>query len=174
MNRKLSHVKSYAAVLTHAAVGVAVIVGSSSPAFGQARGLEGVWGIVTQERNCTTNAAMGTPTRALVTYQSGGTLSENRYIPVFAIGQLSDTHGIWSHDGGATFSTRLVTMIQFETAPGTPPGSPGFQAGWMVNTQTITMSGPDTFTSTGSTQFFNLNREVWRVGCASRVGERLK
>jgi hypothetical protein len=129
---------------------------------------------VTQERNCTTNAALGPPTRALVTFNTGGTVSEDRSIPVFATGQLSGTHGIWNHDGGASFSTRLVTIVHFETAPGTPTGSPGFQAGWLVNTQTITMSGPDNFTSTGSGQFFNLNREVYRVGCATRVGERLK
>jgi hypothetical protein len=174
MRTKRSNSKSYAAVLANAAVVAVVIAGSASPVLAQARGLEGVWGVVTQERNCTTNAALGPPTRALVTYHTGGTLSENRSIPVFATGQLSDTHGIWSHDGGATFSTRTVTMVQFETAPGTPAGSPGFQAGWLMNAQTITMSGPDNFTSTGSGQFFNLNREVYRVGCASRVGERLR
>jgi hypothetical protein len=62
-------------------------------------------------------------------------------------------------------------MVNFDTAPGT---SPAFQAGWQIATQTITLTGPDNFTMTGSSQFFNLNREVYRVGCASRVGERFK
>jgi hypothetical protein len=44
----------------------------------------------------------------------------------------------------------------------------------MVGTQNFVLIGPDSFTQTGSTQFFNLNREVYRVGCASRVGERFK
>jgi hypothetical protein len=158
--------------MTRAAVGVAVVLGLAGPAFGQSRGLEGVWGVVTQERNCTTNAALGPPTRALVTYHGDGTVSESRYIPVFAVGQLSDVHGNWSHIGGATFTARTVLMINFDTPAGGPPGLPVFQAGWMVGTQNFVLTGPDSFDMTGTTYFFNLNREVYRVGCASRVGER--
>jgi hypothetical protein len=160
--------------MTNAAAGVAVLLGLAGPAFAQARGLEGVWGIVTQERNCTTNAALGSPTRAMVTYHADGTLHESRYIPVFATGQLSEVHGTWSFAGGGTFATRNVTMINFDTPAGTPPGLPTFQAGWMVGVQNVVLTGPDSFTMTGTTQFFNLNREVYRVGCASRVGERFQ
>ena len=156
------------------AVGVAVILTWAGSAFAQGRTLEGVWGVVTQERNCTTNAPLGPPTRALVTYDAGGAFSDSRNIPVFLPGQLSETHGLWRHDGGQTYATRFITMINFDSAPGTPPGSPGFQAGWIVGAQTITLTGPDTFTSTGRSEFFNLNREVWRVGCASRTGERFR
>jgi hypothetical protein len=63
-------------------------------------------------------------------------------------------------------------MIQFDTAPGTLPGSPGFQAGWQMATNTIELSGPDSFTSTGVCEFVNLSGQVYRVGCASRVGGR--
>ena len=65
-------------------------------------------------------------------------------------------------------------MANFDSAAGTPPGSPGFQAGWLIATQSLALTGPDSFTMTGSTQFINLNREVYRVGCASRVGERFR
>ena len=166
--------RTLGAAMARAAVGVAVLVGAASPAFGQARTLEGVWGIVTQDRNCATNAAQGPPTRALATYHLGGTLDESRYIPVFALGQLSESHGTWSHDGGLTYTGRVVTMIHFDTAPGTPPGLPVFQAGWMIATQTITLTGADSYTMTGVTQFFNASREVVRTGCASRVAERFK
>jgi hypothetical protein len=101
-------------------------------------------------------------------------VDESRYIPVFALGQLSAGHGIWGHDGGAKFVGRVVTMVQFDTPPNPPPGSPVFQAGWLVHTQFITMSGSDSFTMTGSGQFYNLAREVYRTGCASRTGERFK
>ena len=172
--RTHSNWRSWSAAVVRGAFGAAVLLGATSPAFGQAKGLEGVWAVTTQERNCTTNAPLGPPTRALVTYHTGGTVDESRYIPVFALGQLSTGHGTWAHDGGATFVGRVVTMVQFDTAPNTPPGSPGFQAGWLVNTQFITMSGRDSFTMTGSGQFYNLNREVYRTGCASRTGERFK
>jgi hypothetical protein len=174
MTTTLSHRRSRAAGLVRAAVTVAVLLGVTNTAFGKARTLKGVWGVVTQERNCATNAPIGPPTRALVTYHSGGTVHESRYIPVFAAGQLSEGHGIWSHDGGLTYAVRVVAMVQFDTPANTPPGSPGFQAGWQIATQTIRLSGPDSFTMTGISQFFNSNREVYRTGCASRVGERLK
>jgi hypothetical protein len=171
MNPKLR--SRFRAAAARSAVAGAIVLASAGTALGQGT-LEGIWGVVTQERNCTTNAAMGPPTRALVTYNAGGTVGESRYVPVFAAGQLSEGHGIWRHEGGPTYTGRVVTMVTFETAPGTPPGSPGFQAGWQIATQTITLTGPDSFTMTGSSQFFNTNREVYRVGCASRVGERFK
>jgi hypothetical protein len=172
MTRTLSTLKFCGAVMARAAIGVAVLLGSAGAVFAQP--LAGVWGVVTQDRNCTTNAPMGSPTRALVTYHVDGTVSESRYIPVFAPGQLSEGHGTWSSSGGSTYTGRVVTMVTFDTAPNAPPGSPVFQAGWQVATQTITLTGPDSFTMTGSSQFFNLNREIYRAGCASRVGERFK
>jgi hypothetical protein len=172
MTNMLGNSRRLVTAMARTVVGAAMLVGSTSPVFAQARALEGVWGIVTQDRNCATNAAQGSPTRALVTYHLGGTLDESRYIPVFAPGQLSESHGTWSHDGGLTYTGRVVTMIHFDTAPGTPP--PVFQAGWMIATQTITLTGADSYTMTGVTQFFNANREIVRTGCASRVAERFK
>src|SRR4029453_10387093 len=136
--------------------------------------LEGAWLIVTQQRNCTTNAPIGLPHPALVTYHAGGTLSDSSDVPAFAVGQRSEGHGIWSHDGGLTYAARWVAMIQFDTAPGTPPGSPGFQAGWQVATNAIELSGPDTFTSTGRSEFVNLSGQIYSVGCASRIAERFR
>ncbi len=174
MTNMLSRRTLCGAIMARAAAVIAVMLGLTSPAFAQGRTLEGVWGVMTQDRDCTTGAARGTPTRALITYSFGGIVSESRYLPVFPVGQLSESHGIWNFAGGTTYEGRVVTMINFETAAGTPPGSPGFQAGWMLASQTITMTGPDSFTMTGSTQFFNLDRVVYRVGCALRVGERLR
>ena len=174
MNRVLCSPREKIAASARVVLAIALVFALTGTARGQGRTLEGVWGVLTQNRNCATNAPIGPPTRALVTYHLGGTLSESRNIPVFAVGQQSESHGIWRHDGGLTYTGRVVTMINFETALNTPPGSPGFQAGWQVATQTITLLGPDNFTMTGVSQFFNLNREVYRVGCASRVGERFQ
>jgi hypothetical protein len=159
------------AIMTRAAVAVAVLLGLASPAFAQARALEGVWAVATQDRNCATNAPQGSPTRALVTYHADGTVSESRHIPVFATGQLSESHGIWNHDGRGNYQGRVVTMINFASAAGT---APSFQAGWMLATQTIALVGPNAFTMTGSTDFYNLDLQVYRVGCATRVAERLR
>jgi hypothetical protein len=126
---------------------------------------------VTQERNCSTGAAIGPTTRALVTYHAQGTVSESRYIPVFALGQLSDGHGTWRRDGDNTFIGRVVTMVQFDSPPNTPPG---VQAGWQIASQTISLQDKDSFTMSGSSEFVNLAGEVYRVGCATRVGQRFR
>jgi hypothetical protein len=173
MSETVFQMKRHGAPLAKIMVSAAVLLSITST-IAEAQTLQGVWGVLTQNRDCATNAAIGPPTRALVTYHLGGIVSESRNIPVFALGQQSESHGMWRHDGGLTYTGRVVTMINFETAPNTPPGSPGFQAGWQVATQTITLSGPDNFTMTGVSQFFNLNREVYRVGCASRVAERFQ
>jgi hypothetical protein len=174
MTRTRLQRESWVAVAARTAVGAAVLLGPVGPAFGQAHGLEGVWGVTTQERDCVTNVPRGAPTRALVTYHKGGTVDENRHVPVFAVGQLSNGHGNWVHDGHATFVSRVASMVNFDTPLPAPPGVPTFVAGWQIATQITTMTGPDSFTTVGTSQFYNLNRELVRVGCASRVGERFK
>jgi hypothetical protein len=42
--------RSCVAVMARTAAGVAMLLGLTSPVFGQARGPEGVWGVVTHER----------------------------------------------------------------------------------------------------------------------------
>lgn len=174
MTRTCLQRESWAAVVARAAVGAVVLLGPVGPAFAQAHGLEGVWGVTTQDRDCATGVPRGVPTRALVTYHKGGTVDESRHIPVFAIGQLSNGHGNWQYDGGATFVSRVVSMVNFDTPLPVPPGFPAFVAGWQIATQIITMTAANSFTMVGSSEFYNLNRELVRVGCASRTGERFR
>ena len=174
MKMTLSGSKLGVGAMAGTAVVVALLFGMASPVFAQARTLEGAWLVVTQQYNCTTNALIGAPHRALVSYHAGGTLSDSSAVPSFAVGQRSEGHGTWRHDGGQTYAIRWVAMLQFDTAPNTPPGSPGFQAGWQVATNTVVLSGADTFTSTGVSEFINLAGEVYRTGCASRNAQRFK
>lgn len=160
--------------LMGAAAGIGLLLAVPSAAPAQAMTLQGVWIVVTQQRNCTTDAPIGAAHRALVSYHAGGTLSDSSAVPSFAIGQRSEGHGTWRHDGAQTYAVRWVAMLQFDTAPNTPPGSPGFQAGWQVATNTVTLSDADTFTSTGVSEFLDLSGHVYRTACASRVGERFR
>lgn len=174
MKRPVSRSQFRVGMIARAAAGAALMLGAATPAFAQAMTLQGAWLVRTQNRNCTTNAPIGTPHQAIVSYHAGGTLSDSSNVPVFAVGQRSEGHGIWRHAGGHTYTADWVAMMQFETAPGTPPGSPGFLAGWQVAANTITLTGPDSFTSVGVSNFVNLSGEVYRVGCASRTAERFK
>ena len=164
----------FGTALIAAAAGLTSIVATDSPAFAQGMTLQGVWIVSTQQRNCQTDAPIGPPHRALVSFHAGGTLSDSSAVPTFAIGQRSEGHGVWGHNGGHTYTANWVAMIVFETAPNTPPNSPGFVAGWQKATNAIELTGPDSITSNGVSQFVNLAGEVYRVGCASRVGARFK
>jgi hypothetical protein len=155
-------------------VGAAMVLGIASADVVHAQPLEGVWSVVTQPVNCTTNAPVGPPERGLVTYHQGGTFSESSGGLAFAPGQRSPGHGTWGPSGGLAYAGRLVAMILFETAANTPPGSPGFQAGWLVATHSIVLSGFDRFSATATVQFVNLDRTVYRNACATRAGERFK
>lgn len=173
MSRTDSDSKFGVGVRALMAFGVVLVAGVGTASAQGAR-LEGVWAIVTQERNCATGVAIGPTTRAMVTYNAGGTLTESTSIPVFAVGQRSDGHGTWSPSGAGRFAARTATMILFDTAPGTPPFSPGFQAGWQVATNVMSLSGPDAFTAVGSSQFYDVNRAFYREGCVTRTGTRFR
>jgi hypothetical protein len=151
----------------------AIWVASGTPAFAQAsQPIEGIWAVTITQRDCTTGTVIGAPFRALVTFHQGGTVSESGATPAFAPGQRSIGHGNWTHLGGASFVERTALMILFDT-PANPP-SPGFQAGWQVVNQTITLVNANSFTSVGQSVFYDLNRQPYRVACASRVGERFR
>jgi hypothetical protein len=150
----------------------ALAVAAANPAFAQARTLTGTWLVVTQQVNCATDVAVGPPHRALVTFHKGGTLSDTSVVPSFQLGQRTEGHGIWAHDGGQTYIARWTAMITFNSPAGSPP--PSFQAGWQVATNTITLEDRDAFTSRGTSEFFNLADEKYFVGCASRTGTRFR
>jgi hypothetical protein len=148
-----------------------------SPDLALAQGgapLVGVWGASIQPRDCATGAALGPPIRALYTYHQDGTVLVSPGALAFMPGQRSVGHGTWTHSHGGMFVERVVALILFTTSPGTPMGSPGFQAGWEVNTATITMTDADHFTSTGGAQFFDTNRQQYRSSCPTRTAERFK
>jgi len=136
--------------------------------------LVGVWGASIQLRDCASGAAIGPPIRALYTYHQDGTLIQSPSATAFQPGQRSVGHGTWSVGAGGTFAERVVALIVFTTPPGTPAGSPGFQAGWEVAAATITMTDPDHYTASGGARFFDTERREYRSACTTRTAERFK
>ena len=149
-------------------VAVAVLLGFPTPSIAQPapQMLEGVWAVASTPRDCTTGSVLGPPIRALMTFHQGGTLTESAALLLFAPGQRSSSHGVWTHTTGLTFRERTVTMILFDGGP--------FQAGWTLTTHDIVVSDANNFSSTGTTGFYDLNRQFLRAVCASRTGERFR
>lgn len=148
-------------------IAAVVIFGLATPRLAHAQAsIEGVWAITGTPRDCATGAVLGAPVRALLTFQQGGTVTESLALLLAQPGQRSSGHGVWTQTGGATFVGRVATMIQFD--------SPVFQAGWTVETQTITMTNANNFNSVGDVLLYDINRQFIRRICSSRVGERFR
>lgn len=148
--------------------------------------LVGAWAVQVTLRNCDTNAPMGSFT-SIVSFHRGGTLSESTGSLAFQSGQRSEGHGAWKHLRGRTFSQHVIALILFPSDPNLPgqqppappfdpskPISPGFSAGWQTISHRVRLTGPDSFESSGTTEFFDSNGQSYRTGCSTAVGQRFE
>jgi hypothetical protein len=141
----------------------------------------GTWAVQVTVRDCASNAAQGPPFNSLVSFHSGGTMSESAGSLAFAPNQRSPGHGAWTREGQRTFGQRMIALMLFDTPPNLPgpgfdptrPVSPGFFAGWQTITHTVRLRG-DQFTSAGTTEFFRADGTSYRTGCSSAVGQRFE
>jgi hypothetical protein len=144
----------------------ALLLGFASAVSAQPPTLQGAWAVTITPRDCVTNAPLPVPPfRTLLTFHGDGTSTESVATVSFAPGQRSIGHGTWTHDGGLTYRERTVAMILFDAGI--------YQAGWQVITRNITLTDANRYTSSGPSQFFDVNRQLYRTACASSVGERL-
>ena len=147
-----------------------------------AQGLEGTWLVQVTLRNCASSASLGS-FNSLVTFHEGGTLSETTSSSTFAIGQRSPGQGNWTFDGRRTYTQRMVSLINFDTAanlPGTPgfnaslPVSPGFFAGAVTVTHTLELVDANHAASSGTNEFYRADGTSYRTGCSSAVLTRFE
>lgn len=145
--------------------------------------LVGVWGIQVTLRNCTTNAPLGPAFNSLVTFHGDRTISEAAGSVTFAPGQRTPGHGGWTRESRRTYRQSMIALLLFSTPPnlpGTPgfvptlPVSPGFSAGWVTVDHLLTMGDKDHLSSLGTNAFYDVDGNVYRTGCSSAVGERIK
>jgi len=143
--------------------------------------LVGTWGVKVTLRDCATGAPLGPPFNSLVTFHSGGTISESAASLAFAPGQRSPGHGTWARTHGHAYGQEMIALVLFDTAPnlpGTPtfdptkPVSPGFFAGWLTVSHTVRFTTVDRIASEGTNSFYRTNGELYRSGCSTATGER--
>ena len=77
------------------------------------RGIVGVWSAQATLRNCQTNAPLGPPINALLTFHADGTLSESLGAISFAPGQRTEGHGSWRRIGRRTYTFSLAALLLF-------------------------------------------------------------
>jgi hypothetical protein len=155
---------------------------NSAHASGLDPRVTGTYAVDVTLRDCASGAPTGPPFASLVTLHAGGTISESAGGRAFAPGQRSPGQGTWRRIGAHTYSQEMIALIVFDTPanlPGTPtfdptrPVTPGFQAGWVSISHTITFSDRTHATSSGTNAFYTLAGVQYRAGCSTAVLERV-
>ena len=127
-----------------------------------AASLVGTWRITAQLVNCSTGQPIGKPFQSLLSFALGGTETDTTVTTVLLPAVRSPGHGVWSAQGGRTYSTSSTAFITHD--------------GVLVQTQTVTqfieMEEDDLYTSTAKVEFFDLSGALLRTGCATAVGHR--
>jgi hypothetical protein len=136
--------------------------------------LVGTWRVTVQLHDCATEAPIGPPFASLLTFNEGGTMAGSTTNPGFAVAQRGPDQGIWSRTARGTFSAKSVAFLYFTTPPN-PPFNPGFQAGTQELAQAIVFDhSSNEFKSVATTEFFDVNGNSYRKGCASAVAQRFE
>jgi hypothetical protein len=136
--------------------------------------LVGTWRVTVQLHDCAIGAPIGPPFASLLTFNQGGTTAGSTTNPGFAVAQRGPDQGIWSRTARGTFRAKSVAFLYFTTPPN-PPFNPGFQAGTQELTQAIELDqASNEFKSEATTEFFDVNGNSYRKGCASAVAQRFE
>lgn len=138
------------------------------------KSLVGTWRVTVQLYDCETEAPIGPSFASLLTFNQGGTMTGSTTNHGFAAAQRGPDQGIWSRTARGTFSAKSVAFLYFTTPPN-PPFNPGFQAGTQELTQEIELDqASNEFKSDATTEFFDVNGNSYRKGCASAVAQRFE
>lgn len=161
-----------------AAVAVMLVLGSVGTASAtqddqnSGNALHGTWLVQVQQRICATQAPLGAPFFAFLTFATGGTMTGTTSAPLFAPGQRTGDFGVWSHSGRRTFSAVSEAFILADSVA-TPPGlKRGLQR--IAQTITIQKDNPDRFDSVAAVEFFDTNSALLISGCATATGKRFE
>ena len=169
----VGRLKGLATAVFTIAFACAVIVVTPRIAGAESDGgtLQGTWRAEVTLRDCQSNVALAS-FPSLVTFARGGTMVEVPSTAGLPPGQRSNGLGVWRHVRGKTYSAHFVALVNFDTPPG--PGPPGLLAGSQTVTATTELTGRDHYAGAGTVKFYDSNGQLYRTGCSSSVGRRVR
>jgi hypothetical protein len=135
------------------------------------RSIEGVWLIVAQRRDCQTGDPIGPVGRGLMTFATGGTMSEMTAppagpTPLPAPIVRSAGHGVWNRLNWENYTGAFI--IQRLNPDGT-------FVGWVRSRGNfLLMESGNDLTSTGSTEVLDAAGNVLSTGCSTSIGTRFE
>ena len=127
--------------------------------------IEGTWLVQVTQQDCHSGAPLGAPFLSLLTFNSGGTMTETTSNPALAPAVRSPGHGVWQHTDAQHYQAKTMALLTLN--------------GVLVRTQTITQSievqSDDTFRTTAAqVKFFRPDGSLLAAGCAVATGKRLE
>jgi hypothetical protein len=149
------------------AFGTALIL-AALPAPASAADIRGLWNVSVTPVDCNTGDPLAPAFGSLLSFNDGGTESEDTNNPALQPGQRSTAFGVWKQKSENTYEMDTYALILFGT-----DGPPPIEAGSQQIHQDILLSRKS-WTSNATVQFFDAGGTLYRSGCAKAAAMRLK
>jgi hypothetical protein len=164
------------AVALSAATGTAAAGEGEGGKWKAADSLVGAWRVTITPYECTSGRQSPQfAFRSLLTFASGGTMSETTTNQTFQPGQRGPGHGSWERTGPNYYHSVFEAFINYTVSPPLPPPTPPYQRGSQRLEQDIRMIDQDRWTSLADVYFFDEGGTQWRLpGCAKAEAERIR
>jgi hypothetical protein len=131
------------------------------------RTVQGVWRTMVTPVNCQTGAPLAPPFRSLLTFNTGGTMSEYGISPGGTPALRSPGHGVWQHGHGWQDYTYTFTFYRYN-ASGVFIGSQK-----VISALELGASGQE-ITTSAAVEILDANDNVVAAFCANAAGTRFE
>ena len=144
----------------------AALLLSALSAHASAKNIVGLWKVAVTPVDCSTGDPLAPAFGSLLSFNAGGTESEDTNNPALQPGQRSTAFGMWKQAGENTYQMNTYALIVFSTDQ--------IPAGSQQIAQTITMPSGKKWSANATVQFFDTNGNLVKSGCAKAAANRLK
>jgi len=149
------------------AIGSALIL-AAVPAPASAKDIRGLWNVSVTPVDCSSGDPLAPAFSSLLSFNEGGTETEDTNNPALQPGQRSTAFGVWKQKSENKYEMNTYALIVFGT-----DGPPPIEAGSQQIHQDIVLNRKS-WTGNATVQFFDTSGNLYRSGCAKAAAIRLK
>jgi hypothetical protein len=140
---------------------------SSVSAQAPERTIQGVWRTMVTPVNCQTGAPLGPPFASLLTFNTGGTMSEYGISPGGSPALRSPGHGVWQHEQSWQDYSHAFTFYRYNSS------------GLFIGSQRVRSAlelgaSGDEYTAHAAVEILDANGTVIATFCAAAAGTRFE
>lgn len=149
------------------AFGGALIL-AALPTLASATDIGGLWNVSVTPVDCSSGDPLAPSFSSLLSFNDGGTESEDTNNPALQPGQRSTAFGVWKQKSENKYEMNTYALIVFGT-----DGPPPIEVGSQQIHQDIVLNRKS-WTGNATVQFFDAAGTLYRSGCAKAAAIRLK